>query len=219
MKAGQIDADGYPRLQDFLRTFGTFSSQDWNEFEAILTPAFYPKGSIIHSENKVCRTAYFILSGCVRIYYINDGGQEISSDFFFDGHIFTAFSSFWKQLPTSENISALQDTTVLAFQYRDVQSLIQRNEAWRNIHSNMLIRLILHTYERDEILAEKDLVQRFKKMLALRPGIFMRAKQIHLASFLGMTHETFSRIKATVIGKNKLCSDDVYIRSQNGISM
>lgn len=199
-----IETHGHQALKELLGESGTFSPQDWSELEAVLRKVKFPKGSVIHSESKVCRTIYFIISGCIRIYYVNDNGQEISSDFFFDRHIFTAFSSFWKQSPSKENICALEDTDTLAVSYQDLHALLQKNATWRAIHSNLLIKLILHTYERDEILAMKDLAERFKKMSALRPGVFLRVKQMHLASFLGMTHETFSRIKTAISRENQM---------------
>lgn len=153
------------------------------------------KKEILLKTGQTSKHIYFIKKGLLRS-YITEHDTETTIWFMGDHDFVVSVKSFYKQVPSSETIEALEQCTMYYISYEDL------NRLFATYHSFALIGIYLtqHYYisseERLLILRKKDPGERYEYLLEKHPQIFNRCAQHYIASFLGMTPETVSRIRA-----------------------
>ena len=158
----------------------------------------HPKNKILVEEGNVCKYSYIVLEGCIRKYYIKDG-IEITSEFIFKGEMAVSFGSFLKRQPSNEFIQTIEKTKIILipfsifeFMQREHPSIFQTNfdvlvdySQWLE---NRLYNLQFHTAK-----------ERYLILLNSQPEIIQRIPLMYIASYLGITLETLSRIRSQII--------------------
>ena len=146
-----------------------------------------PSGSI-------AKEVYFIINGCMRLYYEKDG-EDISAYFFTEGTFAGAYDSFSSRQPSRHSIEALEDCDVLAISYNAFQDLYtevpKMNEFVRKVLEERFISL--HQLYTSLILDTPE--ERYLNLLRERPELLNRVPQHQIATFLGITKVSLSRIK------------------------
>lgn len=164
-----------------------------------------PDGEILSEEGKVCRHVWFIKKGMLRAHQYNPEDNRVYSHWFMKkGDIATSVLSFFRQLPSEENIVAMEDTVVFQMSHKDLLAGMERFPCL-----GMLTTLIIVKYYCDSKFNENHLRMRaaqyiHQRMLAENHEILQRALQDEVASFLGVTEPTYRKIKS---GKYKQKKD------------
>ncbi|PRX54179.1 Crp/Fnr family transcriptional regulator [Flagellimonas meridianipacifica] len=156
---------------------------------------FFNKGDILLSAGSVCRKSFHVRSGIVRKYYIQNG-KEITTDFCFEDDIALAYTSYTFQQPSTEFIDCLTDVKVS----------ITHREQWEAAKKRFprLLELDLLLTEIHAGALEEDLLdlrtltatERYEKLLTQAPELLQHIKLTHIASYLNISLETLSRIRA-----------------------
>lgn len=153
------------------------------------------KGEVFLKGGQRCDHLYFILSGFVRVYYLNLEGQEITHWFCGPSSVITSPFSFRKKGANILYFEALEDSELLLISAEQIEKLIQHKpdtgSALRHINAEfamILSRRIMsiHTQTAEE---------RYLQLMAEHPELFQKAKLAHIASFLGITQQSLSRIR------------------------
>jgi CRP-like cAMP-binding protein len=143
---------------------------------------------------------YLILKGCMRLFYIKDG-VDISAYFFTEGMFAGAYDSFISRQPSRHYIQALDECEVLAINYNRFQAMYAdfpaMNELIRKVIEERFIDL--HRLFTSHILDSPE--ERYLNLLKYRPGLVNRIPQHQLATFLGVTPVSLSRIRNRVVKK------------------
>ena len=138
---------------------------------------------------------YFVHSGVLRGYTVKDG-NEISVGFTYNGDFSGAFDSFIGRMPSWFGLQALSTCDMLRITHSDLMKLFDQShhiERWGRIFiSEMLIRMARRQVEVRSFSAE----ERLQRLEENSPGIFQLVPLKHLASYIGMTPETLSRLRA-----------------------
>lgn len=155
------------------------------------------KGDFLIREGEICQHITYIQSGIVRSSYLRDN-KDITISFSVAGEFITAMSSFISQKPSYENIEALSETQVLQIRYHDLIELMKQDKNLEHLY-----RLILEQYyvalEELFIFSKfKTAKERYLDLLENRPLIIQYAAVGHIASYLDMSIETLSRIRASI---------------------
>jgi CRP/FNR family transcriptional regulator, anaerobic regulatory protein len=166
---------------------------DINELVNVKT---YKKGDVLLVPGKVSNYASFILKGLVKSYYIReDDIVEVITKFMFEKSIITSIFSFYSRLPGNEYIVALEDTTVACLHYDDMQQLLKKHPTYnyiiRVITERYLYFLEVELYNMRKPLAE----ERYNFFIKHFPNLLQRLALKDIASYLGMSVETLSRIR------------------------
>jgi CRP/FNR family transcriptional regulator, anaerobic regulatory protein len=156
-----------------------------------------PEGEIISEEGKVCRHVWFIKKGMLRAYEYNpDDERNYTHWFMKKNDIATSVNSFFKELPSEENIVAMEDTVVFRMSHKDLFAGMERFPSM-----GMLTTLIIVKYYCDSRFNERHL--RMGKLQAIHQRmlqedheVLQRALQDDLASFLGVTEPTYRLVKS-----------------------
>ena len=153
-----------------------------------------PKKYFVLTQGHICENIYFVEKGLLRCYY-KKFGKEISSWFMQEGDVIVFVVSFFNQVESSENIQAIEDSVLYYLNYKELQFL------YNNFHEfNFVGRILTEKYYQ---LSEQRLYSirmqraqdRYHLLLEQFPQFILRVPSKYIASYLGITEETLSRIR------------------------
>ena len=184
--------------RELARKYSTMTHEELDVLESILVPMKFAKGEMILSEGEVCENIYYIERGLIRQFYFKNG-KQITEHLGEDRTIFMCIESLFREEPTKLQVEAIEPTTVYALPKRRLEQV-----ALHNVNIQILYRKIL---EESLIISQvhADLVRfetaqgRYKKMCKLSPQVILRAPLVYIASYLQMTPETLSRVRAATL--------------------
>lgn len=163
-------------------------------YEAVQQKRF-KKGDMLLQQGQVCRYAYTILSGAVRGFYLRDG-REITTSFNFTEDVVMSLESATRQTPSPETFEALEDTLVEEIAVEKLVVLRERFPVLEKIWTLSAEAYAVWLEERLASLQFATAKERYDQLLARYPEIIRKAQLSHIASYLGITLETLSRIRA-----------------------
>ena len=156
-----------------------------------------PKDHFLLRENTVSDYIYFIEKGIARIYY-HKNGKEITEWIAMDGQFFLSINSFFERKPSRLIIQTLEAAVVSGIHYDQLMKLAAGYHEVETLFRKMMSgSLILSQYRMDSIQFESA-QQRYKKLLQNNPEMIKRVPLSYIASFLGITLETLSRIRSSI---------------------
>ncbi|MCX6319322.1 MAG: Crp/Fnr family transcriptional regulator [Bacteroidetes bacterium] len=155
----------------------------------------YKAGKIILHQGEVCRKICLVTKGLTRSYYINDG-KEVTSRFMGEGFIVTSWISYYTQKPTAEIIETLEDTTLICLHEPVIQKMYQDFPASNIIGREQVEYAFFLSEKRTQLLRGLTAGERFSTFADENPTLLTRVSMKHIASYLGMTEETLSRVRS-----------------------
>lgn len=181
-------------LFDFFDAVYTISVESKNALEGLIAEKKYSRNAIIQQVNSSCKTVYFVKSGCARIFYFKDG-NDITEHFAFQNNLIVRAESLFTGLPTPKGIQAIETTTVIGM---DASALFQLFDKYHDIER--LFRLLIEneyvaTVKRIESLQFKSAKERYAELL-ITTNYVQKIPLKYIASFLGITQVSLSRIRA-----------------------
>lgn len=153
-----------------------------------------PSKTILLEEGKVAEKLYLIRKGCLRLFFYNDG-KDITFQFFFKGDFVASFDSLYKRTPSLFYLESIEPTELSAIKRDDFYNLISNNLLLRQQYEEKLIDRF-HAYQQLFLSRIKNTPQqRYEELLKENPDIIKRVPQHYIASYLGITPVSLSRIR------------------------
>lgn len=152
------------------------------------------KNTEIISEGKYHHYSYIILKGGVKSYYFKDP-KKVCIWFAFENEIIGSMSTF-QGLTSRETIVFLEDSSVIQIQIQKLKELAQRDLSISQLLNDLLTEHVLFTEEKLRQLQFMTAQERYTALLDKAPGILQRVSLTDIASYLGVSRETLSRIRA-----------------------
>lgn len=171
----------------------SFKTRHWNIFKKHVEIVEYKKNEIVTSYHAVENYLYFIIKGSVRAYY-STIDKEISVAFRFENQFISSYASFLTREPSMQIMDVLEDSTLVRISYESTQKLIKYRVGERIFRLNAEELFILKE-EREVSLLMDTPDKRYNDLLTKHKDWFQRIPQHHIASYLGMSPETLSRVK------------------------
>jgi CRP-like cAMP-binding protein len=152
------------------------------------------KGDYILEEGQICKHFYFMINGCVRFYHVKEG-QEISTSFFAEEDIFTS-AGFISQSIGDEYCEALEDCVLYRMSNHDLQNLYKIHLEINVFGRKMAEQFVQWFDHRMHIFLSMSAKERYSEfMKGPQSKLFNRIPHKYIASYLGVSKETLSRIR------------------------
>lgn len=189
-------------LIQFLESFKILSPEEVNIIAEHTTVKTFKKGTILLEEGNISKECYSVIKGCLREYYVIDG-MEKTTAFYTEGQPVNAFTSYSNEKASKHYIICVEDAVLTVSNQQLEQEMCQRIPRLENVirqeveKNNGLLQDRLASY----ITSSPE--QRFSQLMEDNPGLVGRVPQHQIASYLGITPESLSRIKKRLYFKQR----------------
>lgn len=164
------------------------------QFKQRLEYLSIPAKTMLLREGEVAQKMYFIRKGCLRLYFYN-AGNDITFQFFFEGSVVASFDSWHNRQPSQFSLESIEPTDLVAVPREALVTLIHAMPSLRDRYEEMLIERF-HTYQQLFLSRIKNTPQqRYEELQRECPDVLLRVPQHYIASFLGITPVSLSRIR------------------------
>lgn len=190
----------------FYRYLSKFIPLSVQEFEDRILPFIsirqFHKKAVVTQMGEVEDHLNFIISGLVRKYYVKDE-DEINTQISLEGHIIHAQESFHSRQPSEYFVETIEPTIFVSISYEDLESIYASDAKFERL-GRLVITYTMVQKDRWQMQVTKLTPrERFLDFVERHPDLLQRVPQKHLASFLNIQPETFSRFKHLVRAKKE----------------
>ncbi len=187
-------------IQYFQNTLKQYTSLDSKEF-CTLSNIFklkkYKNNDHIINPTEENNSIFFIISGLVRYYYLAEDGKEWNRAFLSEGMISTSFPKDFDWI-NPYGIQAIEGSIILVADFSDFQLLFDDNPMIERLQRRLIESILIKKINRERSFLQSSANMRYKDFVEQFPKIFQRIAQYHLASYLGITEASLSRLASKV---------------------
>ena len=153
------------------------------------------KNEIISTNGSMNKNAYYVEKGLMRLFYY-ENGKDITTNFYAEGKFLANYDTLFNTGPTKFNIEALEDSEIIFCNYEILEKLCGQSLSVANFGRYMLGRIITQMSDRISSLQYMTAREKYEQLLKDHPDIILRAPLGTIASYLGISQETLSRIRS-----------------------
>ncbi|PST82028.1 Crp/Fnr family transcriptional regulator [Pedobacter yulinensis] len=183
------------KLIDYFLQFGNLNKQQIELVLKNVTEVSLSKDTYFVEAGKPFDQVAYILEGVLRICYYDNRGEEITKYFIDENHL---VKNPYQGEPLTEYIQAVTDCKLLVFSARHWLDLSNTIVGWEGIVNNILQRSLMEKLDRRSALVSEDATTRYLTFLEKFPTLANRVSLAHIASYLGITQSSLSRIRKNI---------------------
>ena len=183
---------------DYILQFGTLNQQQIDLILKKITTLELQKDYYFSEAGKVSNQVGFVLDGIVRVCYYNNKGEEITKYFIDENNLVVDLESFETETPSTAYVQAVNDCKILIFSRKDWRELSDTIVGWDAIVHKLISKALRQKVERRSPLISEDATTRYLMFLEIYPNIVNRVPLSYVASYLGITQSSLSRIRKNI---------------------
>ncbi|WP_295121387.1 Crp/Fnr family transcriptional regulator [uncultured Chitinophaga sp.] len=191
----------FTAINEYIHRFASFSPQEVALFNSLLEHRTVPKKTFLLQEGEVCRFEAFISKGCIRSYYVDEHGAEITLQFAIENWWVSDIASFHENKPSRMFIETLEDCELLILHPDTKESLLRQAPCFERMFRLMVQRNLSRLQERLFQTIATSAEEKYLDFLQRYPTIPQRAPQHQIASFLGFSPEFLSKVRTRLSKK------------------
>lgn len=169
---------------------------DWEKYGHLIKEMVVPAKTMLLYEGDVSKNAYFIKEGCLRLWF-NNKGNDISFQFFFENEAVSSIESFRSGEPSLFSIESIEPSVVYVISRRNYEKIFSEPE-YSEIVSDAIFKRLSHYSRLFMGYIKNSPEERYRELLKNSPHIIKRVPQHYIASYLGITSVSLSRIRNRV---------------------
>ncbi len=185
-------------LADRFVNSGFFNPELSQQIEAAFTYQHYAKNEILLRENEISDAYYFLESGIIRSYAINPEGNEISTNFYSTGDFVFEVQSFFLRKVSQEYLQCITAVNMASISFETMNKLFHEHPQFREFGRSMLVRGFANLKERMLSHITQSAESRYLQLLQQKPEMIEQVPLKYIASFLGITDTSLSRIRKEI---------------------
>lgn len=183
------------KLLTFFRKINPISKEAEQAIIDLASLVSVKKNQDLQPMGVTCRTIYFVQSGLARIYYYKDG-NEITEYFAFENDIIVRAESLFTGKPSKKAIQAVEDTVFIGIPSAQLFEVYDSFPDIERLFRKITESAYVDTVNRIESIQFHSAEERYNQLLSENPSMIQRIPLKHIASYLGITQVSLSRIRA-----------------------
>lgn len=188
----------FDKLKKFLSTFDNLTKEKLAEIERHTSMVSLAKGDFFLKAGRISHQIGFVAEGIFRVYQLEDH-QEITCAFAQENQFVVDLDSFNLHQPATEYIQALTEAHLIVISHRQLQNLFAKLPEFMHLYQQILQKSLLDKLKIKNIFLTEEPSQRYEFFLTHYPDIIQRVPLIHIASYLGITPQSLSRIRKNLV--------------------
>lgn len=182
---------------NFLNKIQPLSSKAEEAILSLCSLVPIAKNQNLQDIGQKCRTIYFVKEGLARIFYLKDG-IEVTEYFAFENDLIIRAESLFRDKPSTKAIQALENTVFIGIPSEALFSLFDNHSDIERLFRKIIEHAYVHTVNRMEAIQFHAAEERYALLLDEKPSLIQRISLKHIASYLGITQVSLSRIRAAL---------------------
>ncbi|GLU53695.1 Crp/Fnr family transcriptional regulator [Dyadobacter frigoris] len=188
-------------FKKYLTEKATLSEEEWEIIASVCIVKKIRKQQFLLEQGEVWRYNAFVCEGCLRRYSIDDKGIEHIIQFSTENWWAGDRQSLMHETPSKYNVDAIENSVVILIRKADFEIICKKIPAFYELSNAILQRSFNASQERINAVISLTAEEKYLNFLTSFPGLANRVPRHMVASYLGITPETLSRIKKQVMGK------------------
>ncbi len=189
-------------VAEFLEKFPILTEEERKGIAEVLMVKSYKKGTIIQEEDKIPKHCFFVLSGCIRQYQIMEGIEK-TTEFYTDSHAAISSECYTQKIPSDFFLECMEDSVLMVGEHGHDAKVIEAFPVLQTI--------MMQIAEEEWVKTRKSLSSfkllspenRYIDFLEHRKDLINRVPNHQIASYLGITPESLSRLRKRILIKEK----------------
>lgn len=188
----------YTQLKKYIKDNTPLSVEDLEKVASLFKYKKVKRHTMLEKEGQVCKHFYFVAKGCLRLYEIDKKGKEVVGKFALENSIISAITSFITQKKSLDFLSAHEPSELLIITRDDFFKACQTFPKFETLYHKFMEFAFIHSQMRVYIFLGMEGIDRLKWVLEHEPNLLTRISSKSVASYLGMTNSTLSRLRAKI---------------------
>lgn len=183
---------------EYILLFGNLNPQQTDFILKKATELELRKDEYFLEAGKISQQFGFILDGVARVFYFNNKNEEITKYFIDENNIVVDVESFDNEIPSIAYVQAITNCKLIVFSKNDWQELLSTIVGWDSIVHKLISKALLQKVERISLIVAQDATTSYLTFLEKYPNLANRIPLSYLASYLGITQSSLSRIRKNI---------------------
>ncbi|WP_442266803.1 Crp/Fnr family transcriptional regulator [Tenacibaculum sp. ZS6-P6] len=188
----------YQSLKNTFEEILKISNEDWEIFKLILETKKLKKKEYLLKQGQICQGIFFLSKGLIRTFHINNDGKEINTSFYLQNDFLREIESMTNNIPSVKNIQAIEDSTVFYIDKDKLTKLYEKSVFYQKMGRMILEKLIISEQKYSSLQISHSPKERYLYILENNPELVKRIPLQYLASYLGISRESLSRIRKRI---------------------
>lgn len=192
----------YELFQDYLKQNAAIDIHEFQKLIPFLRSNFLKKGEVLVRQGEISQVGFFVENGLLRSFDVAENGKEhliqfAPENWFISNHASTYFGE-----PSDFYIQAIEDTQFISMKNDFICQAVEISPTFSRFNEKLLRRHIVQMQRRLKLLLGASAEQRYLEFVKLYPNIVLRVPQWMIASYLGITPESLSRVRKELAKRN-----------------
>jgi CRP-like cAMP-binding protein len=181
-------------IQLISNTYSSLTDDTMAEFEREARIVSMGKSTLLVKEGQYADKLYFIIKGGARVFYIKED-RDITDWFAFENEFLISDNSFFQRAPSLHYIELIEPTTLLEISRDDILKISNKRHDFCKLGGIIITKIMLQSKNRIASIQFESAQQKYENLISMRKDIIQRVPLTHIASYLGITLETLSRVR------------------------
>jgi CRP-like cAMP-binding protein len=184
-------------FETYIKAHSTFSNEEIATIKSVAISKRLKKKQYLLRPGDICRFHTFVCSGCLRSYRLGSDGAEHILSFSPDNHWVSDQVSLSKGTPSDDYIDALEDSDIIQVSADNFRSLIREIPNFDMLHTKIVTEDCGRNRDRIYMMISHQAEERYRQFVRSYPQLYHRIPLFMIASYLGVTRETLTRIRGS----------------------